>query len=218
MVSALIGDSLTPLEDCARCPRLCEERRQIKFSYPSYHASPVGSWGDRRARILLVGLAPGLHGAAKTGRAFVGDSSGDFLFASLKRVGIADSRDPLVARLSGARITNAVKCYPPGNLPTSMEIHNCLPFLRAELSDFSKLRSRLPRSLVVLGGVAHRAVFRSLGMVIPSFQHGIQTQVNRRLRVFDCFHPSRLNVNTKKLSEGMLDDVLERAKRYAFEV
>ena len=200
-------------ENCDRCARLCLERTRIKRLYPAYHASPVGQWGDSRARILIVGLAPGLHGAARTGKAFVGDSSGAFLFARLYQVGMASDPDPDKARLLGAKITNAVKCFPPQNRPKQAEIDRCSVYLKSELDQFSGSLDRKNRSLIALGGVAHRAIYSTLGLGSRPFKHGVIDQIRSTLTLFSSFHPSRLNVNTKRLTPEMLDAVLIPAKQ-----
>ena len=204
------------LETCSRCQRLVDERVRIKQSFPDHYAKPVGQWGDRRARILIVGLAPGLHGAARTGKAFVGDSSGLFLFSRLFNVGLSDSPDPDKANLLGVKITNAVKCYPPSNRPDRNEILNCSNYLKRELDSFASLTDRKNRSVVALGRVAHRAIYDTLGLKASSFGHGAFTKINPTLSIFSSFHPSRLNVNTKRLTSEMLDSVLLLAKDNAY--
>jgi len=128
-----------------RCPRLVAHRAQVRESFPTYQAHPIGAWGPARARLLIVGLAPGLHGAARTGKAFVGDASGEFLFAALYRAGLCSSPDPHVAKLLQTRITNAVKCLPPGNAPNAAELNNCATFLQRELSEHYPPRTRQRR-------------------------------------------------------------------------
>ncbi len=203
------------LETCSRCGRLCRERTRIKELFPDHHAKPIGQWGDRRARILIVGLAPGLHGAARTGRAFVGDSSGAFLFSRLFKVGLADSPEADEAKLLGVKITNAVKCYPPANRPDRTEIRNCAYYLERELADFSGPLDRKNRSIIALGNVAHLALYSTLGLRTPLFAHGSLFKVNPILTIFSSFHPSRLNVNTRRLTNKMFDSVLLMAKSHA---
>ena len=175
----------------------------------------MGQWGDPKATILIIGLAPGLHGAARTGKAFVGDSSGTFLFSALFRNGLSNYSDPSQARLLGVRITNAVKCYPPANKPTGSEVRNCKSFLRRELETYIRIKNRHKRSLVVLGRVAQQATYSALGVKAPSFEHGSSQLVTPKLGVFASYHPSRLNVNTKRLTAEMLDTVLRDAKNFA---
>lgn len=202
---------LSSLPNCRRCPRLVARHAEVRQQYPGYHAAPVGAWGERRARLLIVGLAPGLHGAARSGRAFVGDASGDFLFAGLARTGLASDADPQRARLLNTRITNVVKCLPPGNAPTASEINTCMGYLRSELQSFYTAGVRKPRVILTLGGVAHRAVCRTLGVKGADFAHAGQWQIERKLALLSSFHPSRLNVNTRRLTPAMFDAVLRRA-------
>ena len=203
---------LRALGSCRKCPRLVRWHARVAEEYPDYHASPVGAWGDARARVLIVGLAPGLHGAARTGKAFVGDASGEFLFASLHRQGFANAATPATAKLTGARITNAVKCLPPQNAPKAIELQNCAGFLRAELSALCPVAMRKPRVIIALGGVAHRAVRGALGLKREGFAHGAQIEIAKRVHMLSSIHPSRLNVNTKRLSAGMLDQIFATAR------
>ena len=207
--------STLSLGSCSQCPRLFEERERIKKQFPDYWAEPVGQWGDPNASILIIGLAPGLHGAARTGKAFVGDSSGTFLFSALFRNDLSNHSDPSQARLLGVRITNAVKCYPPANKPTGSEVRNCKSFLCRELETYIRIKNRHKRSLVVLGRVAQQATYSALGVQAPSFEHGSSQLVTPKLGVFASYHPSRLNVNTKRLTAEMLDTVLRDAKNFA---
>lgn len=207
------ASQLNTLSTCARCPRLVTLRQQTRLEYPNYHAAPVGSWGDARARLLIVGLAPGLHGAARTGRAFVGDASGEFLFACLHRQGFATAVEPRQAKLVGVRITNAVKCLPPGNAPIGAEIKACAGFLRTELDKYCSTNARQVRVVVTLGGVAHRAVCSALGLKGAIFGHGVVHAVSPRVSVVSSFHPSRLNVNTRRLTAEMLDAVFSTSRK-----
>jgi uracil-DNA glycosylase family 4 len=141
----------------------------------------------------------------------VGDASGEFLFAALHRQGFATHPEPARARLRNARITNVVKCLPPGNAPTSGEINACMGYLRAELGGFCPSNARRPRVVLSLGGVAHRVVCRAFEINGAPFAHGGEWQVRPHLHLLSSFHPSRLNVNTRRLTADMLDAVLERA-------
>ena len=198
---------------CRACPRLVAHHQAVKQAFPDYHAAPVGAWGDPGARILLVGLAPGLHGATRTGKAFVGDASGAFLFAALHRCGLATHPQADKAALNNVRITNVVKCLPPRNAPGAQEISNCQPHLAAELAWFCPSRARLERVIVTLGAVAHRAVTRTLGLSAKQtpFVHAGEYQVSKKLQLISCFHPSRLNVNTGRITPQMIDQVLQKA-------
>lgn len=206
--------ALAELPTCRRCPRLTAHRDAIRETYPDYQASPIGGWGPRSARLLVVGLAPGLHGAARTGKAFVGDASGEFLFAALHAQGFASDPDPERARLIGARITNAVKCLPPGNAPAAAEVNECRRYLAAELEHHCPSRARRGRLVIALGGVAHRAVCRTLGLNGVPFAHHAIYQVSTHLRLLSAFHPSRLNVNTGRITQPMLRAVFASAGEY----
>lgn len=205
---------------CERCPRLrrwCgrvgREKRRA-FAGESYWSRPVPGFGDPRARILLVGLAPGAHGANRTGRLFTGDRSGDFLFASLHRVGLASqatstSRDDGLS-LRGAYVTAAARCAPPANRPTPAELARCRPFLLRELELLQ------PRVAVALGGVAWSALLAALaarGDAVPRprprFAHGAEALVGG-LVLLGAYHPSQQNTFTRRLVPSMLDAVLRR--------
>lgn len=208
----MTGIASTRLRDCTRCPRLVAHHAEVRQSYPEYHAAPVGSWGDPRAKIVVVGLAPGLHGAARTGRAFVGDASGNFLFAALHRHGFSTSAEPANAQLRNMRITNVVKCLPPGNAPTATEVNTCAAHLELELMRYFPPGARQPRVLITLGGVAHRAVARNIGLKEAGFGHAAVHRLSAKRHVISSFHPSRLNVNTGRLTAPMFDEVFTKAK------
>lgn len=211
----------TALERCQRCPRLVALRQEVREARPDYHAAPVAAWGSKRARMLLVGLAPGMHGANRTGRPFTGDASGDFLFRALHRAGFASSNRAAAAKLSGCRITNAVKCLPPENRPVAQEIANCAPFLIEELAELCGDRPRYPRVVLCLGRLAHEAVVKALSTGVentekrqlPEFRHGRCTELSSRVYLLDTYHPSRQNTNTGRLTESMLDEVMAQAHR-----
>ena len=219
----------SPLPDCSRCPRLVALRWEIREKYPDYHAAPVPAWGSRDARLLIVGLAPGMHGANRTGRPFTGDASGTFLFQALHRAGLATAPDANRARLKGVRITNAVKCLPPENRPTAAEVRQCRPYLAEELTVLTGRSPRQPRAVLCLGRLAHDAVASVIKeqrvhleggdpaapeeIAIPDFQHGRCTEIASRLLLADTYHPSRQNTNTRRLTATMLDQVLEEVVR-----
>jgi uracil-DNA glycosylase family 4 len=162
-----------------------------------------------------------MHGANRTGRPFTGDASGDFLFRALHRAGFASSDRAAAAVLSGARITNAVKCLPPENRPVAKEIANCAPFLVAELAELCGDRPRKPRVVLCLGRLAHEAVVKVLSTAVnrrtvrqlPQFGHGRCTEISPRVYLLDTYHPSRQNTNTRRLTEAMLDEVMTQACR-----
>jgi uracil-DNA glycosylase family 4 len=211
---------------CRRCPRLVAWREQVArerraaFAEEQYWGRPLPGFGDPSARVLLLGLAPAAHGANRTGRVFTGDRSGDFLFAALWRTGFANqptsrTRDDGLA-LSGAWITAAVRCAPPANRPTPEERDRCLPWSVAELALLSEVRV-----VVCLGAFAWDAALRltvafaGSGAVLPRprprFGHGAEV-VGERYRLIGCYHPSQQNTFTGKLTELMIDAVLERAR------
>jgi uracil-DNA glycosylase family 4 len=218
--------------DCRRCPRLVEWREEVAatkraaFADEEYWGRPVPGFGSQRPRIWIVGLAPAAHGANRTGRMFTGDRSGDWLFGSLHRVGLAalptsTSRED-GQRLEGVRITAAVHCAPPGNKPTRAEEGACAEWLDEELG----LVAPSLRVIVALGGIAwqasRRAVARSGGEVERvAFGHGAQAEVRigagrggagRGVTLLGSYHPSQQNTFTGRLTEPMLDDVLGRAR------
>ena len=222
----MTGDSLAGLEreitDCRRCPRLVSWREEVAatkrpaFADQTYWGRPVPGFGDPRASIVILGLAPAAHGANRTGRVFTGDRSGDWLYAALHRAGLA-SRPISTARddgleLRGCWVTAAVRCAPPANRPTPAERDACLPYFVRELA-------LLPRArvLLALGAFAWDAALRALGEAgeplprpRPRFGHGASAVVGD-LTLLGCFHPSQQNTFTGKLTVEMTDAVLARA-------
>lgn len=197
---------------CRDCSRLVKYQAQLKDQHPEYWCAPVPAWGSIRPRLMVVGLAPGLAGAGRTGKGFVGDASGAFLFKSLHRFGFASHHMPERARLRRTVITNIVKCVPPANRPVSQEKRNCEKFLSKELLDFAPSRRANNRVILCLGRDAYEALNRLLELPAKPFGHGLHTQVQKNLFLLTSFHPSRLNVNTKRLTGEMLDAVLGNAK------
>jgi len=209
--------------DCRRCPRLVEWRERVavepprRFQGQAYWARPLPGFGDPRATVVLVGLAPAAHGGNRTGRIFTGDRSGDWLFAALHRAGLAsqarsDHRDDGL-RLRGAYVTAVNRCPPPGNRPTPAERDNCLPYLAGEL-DLLKRK----RAIVALGSFAWNGALRALralGTEVPRpkprFGHGAEAGVGG-LTLLGCYHPSQQNTFTGTLTEAMLDEVFVRAR------
>ena len=199
------------MTECRACPRLARHLDEIRQQHPDYYCRPVVPWGRRSARLLIVGLAPGRLGANRTGRPFTGDASGTFLFEALKQAGFATSADPFTASLVNARITNAVRCLPPGNLPKSEEVRRCSGYLAHELCELWRPRSRQPRCILALGRIAHDAVGVALAQRLPAFVHGGTVQPAPGLLLLDTYHPSRQNTNTGRLTAAMLGAVLARA-------
>jgi uracil-DNA glycosylase family 4 len=195
--------------DCHRCKRLHAFLQESRQKYPDYYCKPVPSFGPPDAHLLIVGLAPGLHGANATGRPFTGDYAGVLLYETLFRHGFA-SRSESLARddgleLIGCRITNAVRCVPPQNKPVADEINNCNPYLAQELD-------QVPEGGVVLalGQIAHKAVVRACGKRQKAypFGHGFQAELDRGMRLVDSYHCSRYNTQTRRLTADMFDSVL----------
>lgn len=204
-----------PDRNCPLCPRLVDFRESNRMSEPTWHNAPVPSFGSVDAELLVVGLAPGLRGANRTGRPFTGDAAGALLYPTLREFGFArgrysgDAGDRL--RLVGCRITNAVRCVPPGNRPQGPEIRACRPFLASELAALGRVRV-----IVALGAVAHDAVLDALGIrrkLFP-FRHGAARRLRGSLLLADSYHCSRYNVNTGRLTETMFRDVFASARAW----
>ncbi|MGD8429710.1 MAG: uracil-DNA glycosylase [Ectothiorhodospiraceae bacterium] len=208
--SACGGNGGRPFDPaCARCPRLADHLATIRRTYPDYHARPVPAYGSAQSALLVVGLAPGLHGANATGRPFTGDDSGKLLFRVLHRFGFSSAPEAHGAALINCRVTNAVRCLPPGNRPAAAEIRNCNAYLLWELGE-------LPAGGVVLalGHVAHEAVVRAERLrrrELPFF-HGAEHSLQRGRVLLDSYHCSRYNTQTGRLTEAMLETVAQRAR------
>lgn len=208
------ADAGTPFKPrCRLCPRLARHLEAVRSAHPGYHCRPVAPFGSARHRLLVVGLAPGLHGANRTGRPFTGDHAGILLYRTLHGLGFASAAESVSRddglRLVDCRITNAVKCLPPGNRPLPDEVRRCNPYLVAELRS-------LPGDAVVvaLGTVAHGAVLRATGLPASRFRfvHGAEHRLPNGLRLLDSYHCSRLNTNTGRLTAAMLRRVFARAR------
>jgi len=200
--------------ECRRCPRLAEFLDEVSDLHPEYHARPVAPFGDPRARLLIVGLAPGMHGANATGRPFTGDFAGILLYQTLFDFGFSSrpesrSRDDGL-ELYDCRITNAVKCLPPQNKPLTEEVRRCNTFLNAELAG-------LPQGAVVLalGKLAHDAVLRTLHLPLSScvFGHASQHRLPTGARLVDSYHCSRYNTQTRRLTADMFTDVFHLVRQ-----
>lgn len=198
--------------DCTRCPRLAEFLAECHARYPAYWCRPVASFGDGAPRIVIVGLAPGLHGANRTGRPFTGDYAGILLYETLFELGLSTRRESRSAsdrlQLQGVRILNSVKCVPPENKPTPEEIRTCNVYLRAELA-----RLTSARVLVALGRIGHDAALLALGMRRSAFPfaHGAEHRLDGARRLLDSYHCSRYNTQTGRLTAAMFRSVLARA-------
>jgi uracil-DNA glycosylase len=200
---------------CRRCPRLSAFLDAVKAKHPGFHCAPVAPFGDPQARMLIVGLAPGMRGANATGRPFTGDHAGILLYRTLHRYGFAakaegSGRDDGQV-LNDCRITNAVKCLPPENKPVGAEVNACNDYLAAELAG-------LPQGAVVLslGGIAHKAVIRALGLrqAEHPFAHAAEFELPGARRLLASYHCSRYNTQTGRLTEAMFDAVIARAREW----
>ncbi len=212
-----MADAAPPLEpppDCLRCPRLVAYRTDNRAQYPDWHNGPVPSFGGHSAALLIVGLAPGLKGANRTARPFTGDVAGRLLYPTLIKFGFA--RGPFEERaddgleLIDCRITNAVRCAPPQNRPEAAEIKSCLDFLRHEIEACRRLEA-----ILALGKVAHDAVLKVLGLKQSAtrFGHGARHSLPGGLELWDSYHCSRYNTNTRRLTEAMFFDVFQGLRR-----
>lgn len=201
------------LMDCRKCQRLAEFLDGIKVLYPDYHAAPVNAFGDTAPKLLIIGLAPGMHGANRTGRPFTGDFAGILLYQTLYKFGFANRNESVAAgdglQLSGCRITNAVKCLPPENKPITSEIRTCNTYLTNEIADFSE---RGGQAILMLGAVAHQAALMALGLKTNRFKfgHGAVHVLPNGLILYDSYHCSRYNTQTKRLTTEMFEQVFER--------
>jgi uracil-DNA glycosylase len=206
--------SAEPGRDCARCPRLVEFRQRQRAAEPTWHNSPVPSLGNLDAHLLIVGLAPGLKGANRTGRPFTGDYAGDLLYATLAKFGFA--RGSYAARaddgltLVDCRITNAVRCVPPENKPETSEIAACRGFLVDEIAGMPRLKA-----IMALGAIAHGAVLSALTQRKSAhpFKHGTVHTLPSGVLLADSYHCSRYNTNTGVLTTEMFDAVFAEVKR-----
>jgi uracil-DNA glycosylase len=197
---------------CTRCPRLAEFLAEVHGRYPDYWARPVPSFGAADPRIVLVGLAPGLHGANRTGRPFTGDYAGELLYRTLYEAGLATRPESLAAddglELKHARIINAVKCVPPGNKPLPEEIRRCNAYLKVELASLERVRV-----VLALGRVGHEAFLMACGLKRGHFPfaHGREHRLEETRHLIDSYHCSRYNTSTGVLTEPMFRKVVARA-------
>jgi uracil-DNA glycosylase family 4 len=213
MIKSVVGQ---PDHSCRLCPRLAKFRAESAERYPGYFAAPVPAFGAGAPRWLIVGLAPGMHGANRTGRPFTGDHAGVLLYATLHELG-ASSAVESVSRDDGlqlfdVRITNAVKCLPPANKPTPEEIRTCNRYLRQELDHLGSIKV-----LVALGRIAHDATLEALGLRRSAFTfaHGAEHRLPDGRWLIDSYHCSRYNTQTRRLTPEMFRAVLGRAQRLA---
>jgi uracil-DNA glycosylase family 4 len=201
--------------DCRRCSRLAHFLDGLRKEFPGYFSRPVPPFGDAEARLLIVGLAPGMHGANRSGRPFTGDYAGLLLYRTLHKYGFANRAqsthvdDGLL--LIGCRITNAVKCLPPENKPALAEVKRCNGYLAAELAVLP-----MGAAVLALGGIAHKAVLMAAGERTTNYKfvHGAQYRLESGLTLFDSYHCSRYNTQTKRLTEPMFEQVFAAIGRY----
>ena len=204
-----------PPHDCPLCPRLVAFRQEARAQFPDWHNGPVRNWGDENPKLLIVGLAPGLRGANRTGRPFTGDYAGDLLFATLKLYGLAEGEyraDPADSlTLKHTMIVNSVRCVPPQNKPTGEEIKTCRQFLRATIDANPQVRA-----FFALGRIAHESLLTTVGERRASFPfaHGAQHELSDGRMLFDSYHCSRYNTNTGRLTPEMFENALGAAARY----
>ena len=200
-----------PQPDCPLCPRLVSFRAANRTAHPDWFNGAVPSFGPERARLLIVGLAPGLKGANRTGRPFLGDHAGELLYRTLLKVGLArgahDPAAPDALRLVDCMITNAVRCVPPANRPTPSEIAHCRQFLQARIAALPKLRT-----ILALGRIAHDGTLDALGLKRRgyTFAHGARHDLPTGQVLFDSYHCSRQNTNTGRLTTSMFEAALAR--------
>lgn len=201
-----------PGHDCPLCPRLADFRNANRVAYPDFFNGPVPPWGDPQPALLIVGLAPGLKGANRTGRPFTGDYAGDLLYSTLIKYGFAkgvfraDPKDGL--QLVRSHITNAVKCVPPENKPTPAETKTCRAnFLTGEIAALTNLKA-----ILALGQIAHVATLDTLKVkrAAAPFGHGAQHRLANGVTLFSSYHCSRYNTNTGRLTEQMFHDVFDK--------
>lgn len=195
---------------CRACPRLARFLDGVRREHPNYHAKPVAPYGDSAPRLLIVGLAPGMHGANRTGRPFTGDYAGILLYATLHRFGFATAERSIGAddglKLVGCRVTNAVKCLPPQNKPEGREVRTCNRYLVHEIADVPA-----GGAILALGTIAHAAILMALGRrpAPHRFAHAATHELGHRKVLFDSYHCSRYNTQTKRLTTEMFESVFE---------
>lgn len=203
---------------CTACPRLADHLQTLRLREPGWHCLPVPAFGDLSARLLVVGLAPGEKGANRTGRPFSGDVAGELLYPALHRFGFASVDSPLAdgwanpaMALADCRITNAVRCLPPANKPTTAEIRQCNGHLKAEMSAMPRLKA-----IVALGAIAHQAVLWAYGLKAKdrAFGHNVEHELPGGPRLFDSYHCSGYNWRTGRLSRESFEAVFAGVRRF----
>jgi uracil-DNA glycosylase family 4 len=200
---------LIPTKNCSLCPRLKEYRDKYKIIEPSWHNSPVESFGSINSKLLIVGLAPGLKGANKTGRPFTGDQAGKLLYPTLIKNKLAkgtykESFNNGIS-LKHTRITNSVRCVPPQNKPINFEKDTCRVFLKTEINNMKNLKI-----ILALGTIAHQEILKvfNLKLSLYKFQHGQIHSINKNITLYDSYHCSRYNTQTNRLTEIMFNEII----------
>ncbi|MCK0069596.1 uracil-DNA glycosylase [Kordiimonas laminariae] len=203
---------IEPEKHCNTCPRLTTFRQENRELYPDYHNGAVNNIGPMDAEIMILGLAPGLQGANKSGKPFIGDQSGDLLYATLSKLGYTNGEfhNGNAFTLNRALVTNAVRCVPPQNKPTAAEINNCRPYLLSLIDNMPKLKV-----IFALGKVAHDTALRTFGLQVSAhkFMHGCEYNLREGLWLVSSYHCSRYNLNTKVLTEEMFLSALNQAQK-----
>ncbi|KJC58868.1 uracil-DNA glycosylase [Bradyrhizobium sp. LTSPM299] len=211
--SSLVTAATAPDRNCQLCPRLADFRAQTRTREPGWFNAPVESFGDANARLLIVGLAPGMQGANRTGRPFTGDYAGDLLYATLLEYGFASgvyqARPDDGMKLVDCRISNAVRCVPPQNKPLPVEINTCRQFLAATIAAMERVRA-----IVLLGRIAHESTLRALGIRLAAapFKHGAM-HIAGPYKLYDSYHCSRYNTNTGVLTTDMFRNVFATVRK-----
>lgn len=212
MANTAVSAAATPDRNCPLCPRLAGFRAEARALHPDWFNSPVPAFGDAKARLLIVGLAPGMQGANRTGRPFTGDYAGDLLYATLLEYGFAkgtyQARPDDGLKLVDCRIGNAVHCVPPQNKPLPVEINTCRQFLIARMAEMKNLRA-----IVALGRIAHDSTLKALDIrsAAAPFKHGAVHEAGH-LRLYDTYHCSRYNTNTRVLTPEMFRKVFAKVR------
>jgi uracil-DNA glycosylase len=212
--SNLVTAATRPDSNCPLCPRLADFRAQTRARQPDWFNSPVESFGDPNARLLIVGLAPGMQGANRTGRPFTGDYAGDLLYATLLEYGFASgvyqARPDDGLNLVDSRISNAVRCVPPQNKPLPAEINTCRQFLSATIAAMPNVRA-----IVLLGRIAHDSTVKALGLRLAAapFAHGA-VHIAGQYKLYDSYHCSRYNTNTGVLTADMFRKVFANVRKH----
>ena len=210
----MIGNNVDSMKlfniDCVECPRILEHLKDVRYDFPGYHARPVPAFGVVSPRLLIVGLGPGMHGANATGRPFTGDFAGILLYETLYKYGFSNKASSINVDdgllLNDCRITNAVKCLPPANKPTTTEVKTCNHYLQSEIKALSG-----ELVILALGGIAHNAVMQALKLRKKDypFGHNVLHNLSEGQYLIDSYHCSRYNTQTKRLTEKMFHEVFD---------